>query len=204
LDVVDRAAKVSGVLVAAAWAYWNHKRGRTFSSRLDAAIDVELVDLAHGIWIVDVSIKNIGNALIQLGEIRACRIVYLDIDLAERSVEAYKVFETEQSLEPGESLRERLLLKSPINEDFAILKAQLIVDGQGRSEDRWKADKVCLIRKDSDNERSYQDHGQGSSKTRGDRAYQKGNPGNAPQGKHRKGVKGAVEPMHRRYPSSLP
>jgi len=110
LDVADKAIKAVALLIGGLWTYWNFKKSRLYSKRLDLMLSGTVFQV-RGETYVDftASIKNVGAArhsLDQEGTYCELRAIYTD--LSDELLYANPIFQTDQHIEPSTTVMDRL------------------------------------------------------------------------------------------------
>jgi hypothetical protein len=146
LDIADKAIKFIAVLIAGLWTLWNYRKSRTYSQRLELEVvgGVFVKDFLYGDAIV--TLKNIGATKHSLEHVGTfCELFIVRDDLSEESVELFRVFDRNKTIEPGESINDTLYWRvtHPL-EDLTWIKLNLRVVSNG-VEWAWS----CLMRVES-------------------------------------------------------
>ena len=110
LDVADKAIKLSAVFIGGLWTWWNYRKGRTYSQRLDLKMDGEVFFRGDLYIDIDLSLKNLGAAKHSLQpEGTSCDLVLVHSDLREEIMRIFPVFILHTQIEPGETISDRIL-----------------------------------------------------------------------------------------------
>jgi hypothetical protein len=107
LGVLDEIIKLIAVLIGGLWALWNFRKSRTYQQKLQLEI-VGTVFIEKDLYgDVLVTAKNIGasrHVVQKAGSFIEISVI-LD-DLSEHIVELFRVFNDDDSMEPGESIND--------------------------------------------------------------------------------------------------
>ena len=105
LDIVDKFIKLAAVLIGGLWILWNYRKSRTYEQKLELEV-VGTVFVKKDLYgDVKVIVKNIGatkHTIQQVGSF--CELSTIRDDLTEHSMELFRVFAEDDSMEPGESI----------------------------------------------------------------------------------------------------
>jgi hypothetical protein len=107
LGVLDEIIKLAAVFIGGLWALWNFRKSRTYQQKLRLEI-VGTVFIKNDLYgDVLVTAKNIGasrHVVQKAGSFIEISVI-LD-DLSEHIVELFRVFNDDDSMEPGESIND--------------------------------------------------------------------------------------------------
>ena len=107
LGVLDEIIKLAAVFIGGLWALWNFRKSRTYQQKLQLEI-VGTVFIKKDLYgDVLVTAKNIGasrHVVQKAGSFIEISVI-LD-DLSEHIVELFRVFNDDDSMEPGESIND--------------------------------------------------------------------------------------------------
>jgi hypothetical protein len=140
LTVIDTLSKILIALIGGAWTWLTAIKGRTFKSRLELNTSgkVFAVNQVHYLA-VDVSIKNVGSSKAPItqegtwlrvfcaqGAPRSDRVTRV----ATNRLGTFRVFANHEWIEPGEQIKDVVLVQFPKNENDLALILSLRVRSQ--------------------------------------------------------------------------
>ena len=143
LDVADKAIKLSAVVIGGLWTWWNFRKSRTYEQRLELEVIGAVFTKKSLYGDAKVTLKNIGATKHSVQHIGTfCELVTVREDLSEESIELFRVFDRNNTIEPGESINDTLYWRLPPPlEDIVWIKLNLRVVSNG-VEWFW----TCLVR----------------------------------------------------------
>jgi hypothetical protein len=143
LDVADKAIKLSAVAIGGLWTWWNFRKSRTYEQRLELEV-IGAVFVKESLYgDAKVTLKNIGATKHSVQHIGTfCELIIVREDLSEESIELFRVFDRNSTIEPGESINDTLYWRLvPPHEEIVWIKLNLRVVSNG-VEWFW----TCLVR----------------------------------------------------------
>jgi hypothetical protein len=121
LDIADKLIKLAAVLLGGVWTYWNYRKSRTYQQKLELEVVGTVFTRGDLYCDVKLTVKNIGNTRHNVEhEGTFCELSVVHADLSEESLELFDVFTEEDSLEPGESMKDALYWSVPAAADSIV------------------------------------------------------------------------------------
>jgi len=150
LGVIDEIIKLAAVFIGAFWTLFNFRKSRTYNQKLDLEVvgTVFIKDDLYGDVLV--TAKNIGASrhLVQKAGSFIEISVILD-DLSEHIVELFQVFTNDESIEPGESIKDtRFWSIAPPVDNIVWVRLDLRVISE---ELEWKSSSLIRVVQQPDN-----------------------------------------------------
>jgi hypothetical protein len=136
LDVIDKAVKITAVLIGASWTYLNYVRGRTFKKRLELKICGKTTGTSGTLLLSgSAQLKNVGLSKVAI-EQQGTGILVYDLKATSRIVSeptppteertvVQTVFKDHGWIEPGETIEESFLLQLPKEKERIGIKLEL-------------------------------------------------------------------------------
>jgi hypothetical protein len=107
LDVADKAIKLAAVLIGGLWTWWNFSKSRIYEQKLELDIIATAFLKSDLYGDAKFTVKNIGEAKHSVQHTGTfCEIFVIREDLKQESVEVFRVFAHNSSIEPGESIND--------------------------------------------------------------------------------------------------
>jgi hypothetical protein len=167
VDVVATVIQASAIVIGGAWAYFKFIHGRTFKNRAEVDVTARPLDPAGELILVEVTMTNTGLRKIAIGE-GSRKVVQLDrlaqgdwdpgvtIRWGEDPRDALvsrPVFRTHDWVEPGETIREEVVLAPPEpGPPVVAYQVRLFVAVEGRKPVAWTANAVVPVGADGASE----------------------------------------------------
>ena len=146
LTETEKVVKIIGVILAGGWAYYHYFRGRTYRPRLEPGVSATFREKSNSGYVIAlVELTNVGLSRFVLDQARTGLVVLTcnsfggpmkRIQWTARG--AFPVFESHDWIEPGETIKNRVLFE--IGNDEAGIRLELVVGGPKGL--RWLADEI--------------------------------------------------------------
>ena len=133
LDLADKLIKLVAVILGGIWTYWNYRKSRTYQQKLELEIDGTVFTRGDLYGEVKLTVRNIGNTQHSVEHDGTfCELSVIKEDLTEQSVQLLDAFTEEDSLEPGELMKDVLYWSVPAPVDGIVwVKLTLLVVSNG-------------------------------------------------------------------------
>jgi hypothetical protein len=137
LDNAKKIAEIAAIFLGAVWAYYKFVRGRTFKQRLETVVTGTIHPDRGAIRLIaSAQIKNVGLSKAPITQKGSALSVFAAV-LTDRSMPSevdwkqllvLPIFINHHWMEPGETIKDQLLVNIPNSETFA-LKLELRIVG---------------------------------------------------------------------------
>ena len=112
LDIADKLLKLAAVVLGGIWTYWNYRKSRTYAQKLELQLAASILVRMETYLEIRATIKNLGGSAHTVQHAGSlCSIYAVDENITERRIRVLPVFNSEDQIEPGESISDLILLK---------------------------------------------------------------------------------------------